>query len=221
MKIKNIVFAVTLLFFSNATKAAGTDIVSKFFSKQKSYSEDLYVSNDFLEFSVFDMSKLGLFVNAKKVDLTPDLAAAAAGTTPLQVTTKAAATPEKEIKEILSEIPKFFYKNLKNQIYHNKVPVTLYAKDAPSFASPIKLYVKLKKISLGQTYVDKKGRKIQPIAIKIYGQLKEKKTDKLLTRFYDSEAIEFAVGAGEAGAAMDAVSNKMMQDLALFMKTMY
>jgi hypothetical protein len=97
----------------------------------------------------------------------------------------------------------------------------LYAKDAPSFASPIKLYVKLKKISLGQTYVDKKGRKIQPIAIKIYGQLKEKKTDKLLTRFYDSEAIEFAVGAGEAGAAMDAVSNKMMQDLALFMKTMY
>jgi hypothetical protein len=167
------------------------------------------------------MSKLGLFVNAKKVDLTPDLAAAAAGTTPLQVTTKAAATPEKEIKEILPEIPKFFYKNLKNQIYHNKVPVTLYAKDAPSFASPIKLYVKLKKISLGQTYVDKKGRKIQPIAIKIYGQLKEKKTDKLLTRFYDSEAIEFAVGAGEAGAAMDAVSNKMMQDLALFMKTMY
>lgn len=221
MKIKKFVLLAALLSFSSVTKASGVDVASKLFSKQKTYSENLYVLNDFLEFSVFDMSKLGLFVNAEKVDLTPELATATASATPSQETARTASTPEKEIKEILTEIPRLFYKNLKTQVYLNKVPVTLYAKDAPAFANPIKLYVKLKKISLGQGYVDKKGRTLQPVAIKIYGQLKEKKTDKLLTRFYDSEAIEFVVGAGEASAAMDALSNKMMQDLALFMKTMY
>lgn len=215
--------AVILILFSQMVLAAGTELPSKYFSKQKTYSEGLYVLNDFLEFSVFDMSKLGLFVNAEKVDLSsvaaPQDAVPAAETLP--VTQRTASESEKEIKAILSEIPKFFYKNLKNQIYRNKVPVTLYAKDSPPFANPLKLYVKLKKISLGQTYVDKKGRTLQPVAVKIYGQLKEKKTDKLLTRFYDTETIEFAVGAGEASAAMNVVSDKMMQDLALYMKSMY
>lgn len=199
---------------------------SRFFAEQKEYTDALYALNDYVEFSVFDMSKLNLFINSKKIELRPQTepddgvkqeTLAQAQTSEPRTESQA----EREIKAIFPDIPKYFYKQLKTGLWKHKVPVTLYATDSPVYARPIRLYVKLKKISLAPSYTGKKGESIQPVGIKIYGQLKEKNGEKLLTRFYDVQTAEFPLGQNAAGEAFDAMAAKMMDNLAAYMKTKY
>jgi hypothetical protein len=220
------IYAMGFLFcaLSASAMAAGVDIESKFFTKQKVYSEDTYAMSDYLEFSVFDMSKLNLFINSKKIELkpqTPEKPITDTRTGAVEEPLVPMSTAEKEIRAILPEIPKSFYKNLKKQLLLSKVPVTLYASHAPAYARPIKLYIKLKKVSLGASHAGRKGEILQPVSIKIYGQLKDKLADKLLTRFYDEESTEYVVESNQAVQAFEALSDKMMTDLVQFLKTKY
>lgn len=222
MKSTAILF-LGLCFLSPAARAGTPEPAAQFFTEQKIYTDAHYVLNDYLEFSVFDMSRMNLLVNSKPVDLrpaqTPETvardAAAVASVPPIE------SRSEREIKSVLADIPKYFYKSLKKQILNSRVPVTLYAADSPAFAKPIQLYVKLKKISLAASETDKKGASIQPIGIKIYGQLKEKTSDKILLRFYDTGTTAFVLGENQAGAAIAAVADDMMGHLADFLKTRY
>jgi hypothetical protein len=201
---------------------------SRFFAEQKEYTETLYALNDYVEFSVFDMSKLNLFINSKKVELRPlaeptaELNAGERQETPAPAPEpRTESQAEREIKAIFPDIPKFFYKQLKAGLWKNKVPVTLYATNSPAYAKPIQLYVKLKKISLAPSYTGKKGESVQPVGIKIYGQLKDKNDGKILMRFYDVQTAEFSLGQNGAGPAFDAMAAKMMDNLAAYMKTKY
>lgn len=220
--MKSTAILFTLCFLSPLARAGAPEPAAQFFTEQKIYTDAPYVLNDYLEFSVFDMSRMNLLVNSKPVDLHP-------AQTPESVVQDAAVAPappiesrsEREIKAVLVDIPKYFYKSLKKQILNSRVPVTLYAADSPAFAKPVKLYIKLKKISLAASETDKKGASIQPIGIKIYGQLKEKASDKILLRFYDTGTTAFVLGENQAGAAIAAVADDMMGHLADFLKTRY
>lgn len=218
MNIRQKIFAAGIGFAAAfvTTAASAQETAPRFFTEQKEYSDAPYVLNDYLEFSVFDMSKLNLFINSQKIDLRPTEPPPGGVAVP-----QTESQAEREIKAILPEIPKFFYKELKARIFKHKVPVTLFATDSPSYARPVKLYVKLKKISLAPGYTDKKGIALQPVGIKIYGQLKEKAGDKVLVRFYDAQTAEFPLGQDQAGAAFNAMAAQMMDNLARYLKTKY
>lgn len=219
---------------TNACVTAGEAVLtpSRFFDKEKSYSEEMYVFNDFLEFSVFDMSKLGLFINSKPVDLadSPAAAASSAMTTAgvgdnaekgsaAHLEGNGGNGAEREIRALLGDIPRYFYTRLRQQLEKNRVPVTLQATNTPPYGKPLALYIKLKKINLLPATTDKKGGNAQPVSLKIYGQIKDKTSDKILLRFYNTAETEFA--AGRAADALGAVADELMGDLAKFLATRY
>lgn len=238
-------FALAFLGFTRTAMATdtSTDLGSRFFTKQVVYSDENYVLNDYLEFSVFDMSKMDFYDGEVKVNLKPvqptslnqpqtkkpsqtDSRYVNIDTVPPAVlepspTPTAPTGREDEVRTLLPEIPKYFYKNLKSAIVSNKVPITLDASNSPSYAKPLKLYIKLKKISLENPKSSKKGVTVQPVTLLIYGQIKDKASEKILTRFYDQETAEFNVGEQNVATAIGAISQKMMLDLAGFLRTKY
>lgn len=205
--------------FASGTKAelVGTEVETKLFSQQKNYHDKLYVLNDYLEFTVFDMSNLKIesFLDKKEKNLKKEMVTEEINQ---ENTINQAKT---EIKEHLKDFPKAFYQNLKKQIYAQKVPLTLCAKQAPDHARPLQLYIKVKSVKVGKSYKDKKGAVLQPFAVKIYGQIKDKEKDTVLTRFYDVASAEYMVGANQITKAIGDVSNEFMKDLSLFLKTKY
>lgn len=187
----------------------GKIVTSKFFDKQMLFNEDLYVLHDVLEFSVFDLSEVEI------VDES--------GSAQVKLSTTTNFSGKTEIENALTDIPKYYYKSLKSEILRKMVPVTLYPKDAPAYAKPLKLAIKLKKIHLKPVRVNDDGNYVQPIQMRIYGQIKDKKTDEVLTRFYDSDSAEFVLGSDPdvLRQLLSDLSHNMMQDFAMFLKSQY
>jgi len=201
----------------NDKNTTGKIVPSKLFDKQMVFVDGLYVQNDVLEFSVFDISEVEIVDDSgsAKIQYT-----SVDGSEKTQV---ANLSGEDEIRRVLPEIPKFYYTSLKKEILRREVPVTLYAKDPPDYAKPIKLAVKLKKIHLKPLKVSDDGNYIQPVEMKIYGQIKDKKSDQILTRFYDSDSAEFVLGSGsdELQKILGELSHGMMTDFVLYLKSRY
>lgn len=198
----------------------GRIVDSKFFDKQMLFNEDMYVLHDVLEFSVFDLSEVEIVDESGSTQVQLSTVDADGKTKDQKVASFSGKT---EIENALSEIPKFYYKSLKAEILRKTVPVTLYPKDAPLYAKPLKLAIKLKKIHLKPVRVNDDGNYVQPLQMRIYGQIKDKKTDQVLTRFYDSDSAEFVLGADAdvLRQALNDLSHNMMQDFALFLKSQY
>lgn len=181
-------------------RAATDGIITKdkYFDALKPYADKDLVLNDYLEFSVFDLSEIKF----------------------LDETIHKTSSGQTEIKEILPEVPKYFYRALKREILRQKVPVTLFPTDSPAHAKPIQLYVKIKLIHLKAT-VTEKDVLFQPVLLRIYGELKDKKTGLTLTKFYDSAQSKFVLGAKKADVVFQNMSQELMMDLAGFLRTKY
>ena len=244
--MKKIIFYGFILLLALPAFAAKNPIKeapSKYFTKEKVFTTDTFALNDYLEFSVFDMSKLVVTIAGQSISVQTLLAKPAEPTpVPVQATDKKgktrAASPKpavalspppiplsplaQDFARILPDLPKAFYKNLKRALAEVRVPITLYAASAPSYAKPIKLYVKLLTIDVPPVTTNKKGVRLQDVTFKIYGQLKDQKSDKVLLRFYDSAAAQYAADvSGALNEAVESMAGKTMQDLAQYLKSRY
>lgn len=205
----------------------GALVQSSFFDKQKIYTDELYVLKDFLEFSVFDLAEMEVFdQSGTKKYVDPQTEPVATGQKPVLTepgpqTLESGLSAEAEIRKILPESPKFFFKALKSALSRQAVPVTVYATEAPDYANPIKLYVKIKKIHLHPVEIDREGNYNQPLEIRIYGQIKDKRSGKILTRYYDSARGTFTLKKNQAAQAFELAANDLMAALASFLKTRY
>lgn len=195
------------------TRALGEGAVvqSGFFDKQKIYTDERYVLKDFLEFSVFDLAEMEVIDQSGTKKYAP--------TEP--PTQEPGLSAETEIRKILPEAPALFFKALKVAISSNQVPVTVYATEEPTFANPLKLYIKIKKIHLYPVEIDKKGGYNLPMEIRIYGQIKDKRSGKVLTRYYDSSRTSFVLKRNQATQAFEMAADDLMRGLAQFLKTRY
>jgi hypothetical protein len=206
--------AIFLLALAPEAIAAVTDGIitkDKYFDALKPYVEKDFVLNDYLEFSVFDLSEIKFLDEAGDANLQGVYSET-------QIHKKMSG--QTEIKEILPEVPKYFYRALKKEILKQKVPVTLFPTDSPADTKPIQLYVKIKLIHLKATITEKDAVS-QPVLMRVYGELKEKKTGLTLAKFYDSTQSRFILGTEGAKIAFQDMSQELMTDLAGFLRTKY
>lgn len=212
-------FLIGFLVLSFSVQASEKVVESKYFDKQKIYTDKLYVLNDILVFSIFDISEVEIQDESGSAEIKLT-SVESEGKPVAQV---ASLSGKKEIERVLPEIPKFYYKSLRQKILEYDVPMTLYSKNPPAYARPIKLSIKLKKIHLLPVKVNEDGNYVQPVEMKIYGQLKDEKKDEILTRFYDSAHSEFLLGLGpdSLSKSLNDVSTEMMKDLSLFLRTKF
>lgn len=207
-------------FFSFSAHAVSGNVDSKYFEKQKLYTEELYVLKDYLEFSVFDMSQMKL-IDDSDISKGQETIVLKEGQTPQTENTSEILNSKEEVTSFLKEIPKSFFRSLQSHIVKQKVPVTVYASQAPEYANPLKLYIKIKRIHLASAKQDQNGQWVQPIFLHIYGQIKDKKSGKILMRYYDSQSSEFLLGKDQVKSTFEFLADNLMRDLALFLQTKY
>ena len=211
---------VFCLFFGESTiLAAESELITKnkYFDAVKLYPEKDFALNDTLEFAVFDLSEITIINDAKPIPLSEGNESEIKKTESPDSNIDAYA----EVDATLKELPKYFYMALNQSLLQNKVPVVLYPSESPDYASPLSLYIKIKRIHLKPVEVMGQGGYQQVVALRIYGQLKNKKTDAVLIKFYDSEIASFLLGQNAAAAAMQSISEKLMRDFALFLQSKY
>jgi hypothetical protein len=222
-----VVLIFTILCIS-ATSAKAVDRNDAFFDAVKVYSEKVLVLNDFIEFSEFDMSEIKFENDTAPLLQDPNIVTPSmpvpSGQGVLAQQPQAggiAFDALGEVRSVLDKLPQDFYAGLKREIYRNKLPVTLYPKDAPSFAKPLKFYVKIKKIHILPYVIQKNGDYQQPVELRIYAQLTDKATDQVILKYYDAETAMFTLGKNQAGDAFAGAAQKMMRDFVVYLKTRY
>ncbi len=202
MKHICLILFLFIVFAPMPALAAKDKIVkNKYFDALKKYPKQNYVLKDTLEFSVFDMSDTSIVNDSPKI------------------TEKLNAKDEVNAK--MNDLAKHFYLGLKNEIQRQRVPVTLYPSASPSYASPLKLFIKVKRIHLKPHIKTEAGLYEQPIELRIFGQIKNKKTDAVLVKFYDSSSQRFTLGKNQADKALKKIAFNLMKDLAGFLRTKY
>lgn len=204
------------------------------FDAFKTYVERDYVLNDTIEFALFDMSELKFINDSSDINLktnfddelsNPTSPSKDSDTT--NQTNDATITDPRKISALnvtkaeLQDLPSMFYRSLKTAIIENKVPVTLYSAESPSYSKPLRLFVKLKHIHLKSHQQQKDGSSLQPVSLRIYGQIKDKTEDATIMKFYDSFESSFVLDSANAKAAFEQISAGLMNDLALYLKTKY
>ena len=192
--MKSVFFAAIVFLFALAplgVKAEENPSKADFFEASKVYQDKDYALNDVIEFSIFDMSEVKFLNESDKDSL-------------------------QKTKDSLMKLPKLFYQNLKNEILTEQVPVTLYPSDAPEHTKPLKLSIKVKTLHLKPA----ENPSEQSISLRIFGQIEDKKTDEDLFKFYDSGTEVFSP-SGDINAAFAKISDKIMKNLALFLKSKY
>lgn len=211
-------FFTIILFFIFTTKIAHAQAPIDFFTLSKIYTDDLYVLFDYLEFSVFDMSRTEVSVENNNISLLKTSPANMSVMPPLP----ADSPLIEEVKKSISLLPKSFYKTLKFYIGIEKIPVTLCSMNPPAFARPLKLYVKLKSVTIFEKRINAKGKSTRDVSLKIYGQIKDPTEDRVLVRFYDIQDEVWLESEGESlQQVMDRASGKLMADFGKFLKTKY
>ena len=236
--MKELLLILALLLCAVPVEAAegGAPGVS-FFDKQKNYTDELYVLKDYLEFAVFDMSQMEVIDRSGTKKYVPPVVVEDKKTAPkgpkgvlaLPTETLSEVAPEDsrtisaetEVRNNLAEVPKFFFQSLRRLMLSQNVPITVCSKDAPDYANPIKLYIKIKKITLYPVEINKKGDYNQSILLLIYGQLKDKRTGKILTRYYDSARTSFVLTKNQVAPAFASLAEDLMGGLVQFLSTRY
>lgn len=192
-----------LLWTQMSLAATQSEYNTEFFEAAKIYTQKDYALNDALEFSIFDMSEIKILNDAKEIKTDKVVSGLA------------------EVNSILEKLPRIFYRKLKKEILTNKVPVKLYAAEAPSYSKALELQIKIKTIYLKETLTHVSGSHLQPITMRIFGQITDKATNEVLIKFYDFDSAEFLLGKEEAKKTFDKMAGKMMKNLALFLRAQY
>ncbi|OVE82754.1 hypothetical protein BVY03_00180, partial [bacterium K02(2017)] len=204
LKIFTIFFLVLIALPAIAKKKKNSppsNPTSEFDAAQIKSDRD-YVLNDTIEFALFDISELKLINQSKKIKLN-----------------KKVIDPVEIIKENIKTLPNFFYKELEQQLLAQTVPITLYPENSPSYAKPLKLFIKIKQIQLKPLKLSQDGvHYSQPIKMRIYGQISDKKSDDVLIKFYDSASAEFTIGKNNTKKAFKSLSNSFMADLSHYLR---
>ncbi|MCP5464075.1 MAG: hypothetical protein H7A33_03525 [Deltaproteobacteria bacterium] len=207
----NFLFVFCLLFGFAAHANLNTKF-ERYFDAAKLINDIDLTLNDSVEFAVFDLSEVKIIDDSSKSLIQTE--------DQNKDTDSNKLSSVSEIKKDLGKLPQFFYKALKEQILAQDVPVTLYPSKGPGFTKPLKFFVKIKRIHL-KTPKIKGSKVIQPFSMRIYGQLKEAKSGKMIIKFYDSGESDFILGNNQASQALDALSQNLMKDLARYLKTVY
>jgi hypothetical protein len=185
---------------------------SKHFDALKVYFDKDYALNDTIEFAVFDMSDTKIINDSPRIT---------SNSKPGQESQDNSLSAQEELQASLDSLPKYFYQSLKKYILTNQVPVTLFPSKSPDYALPLKLYIKVKRIHLKPFTRNSQGNYGQPIEMRIYGQIKDKKTGKTLLKFYDAATSHFMLGKKQAPRALSSITRQLMHDLSLYLKTKY
>lgn len=195
-----------LLCFSTVGHAASDQ--AGFFDAVKMGADREYVFNDVIEFSLFDMSEIKFINDSKEVVVTRE-------------GQRKKIKALDEAQSVLLELPRQFYKSLKGHILAGEVPVTLYPANSPAYAKPLELFVKIKRIHLKPHHALDENSYVQPVSMRIFGQIKDKKSGEILIKFYDVHEASFQLGKNAATGAFDELANRLMHDLAAYLKTKY
>jgi hypothetical protein len=207
-QLKSVLIFLVILLSSFATFANEDVFKSPYFDAAKVYQSKDLVLNDTLEFIEFDISDVQ-FVNASKDIL------------------QAGSNSKKKISALdestgnLGKLPKIFYQSLKKQIHLQEAPLTLYSNNSPGYANPLQLKIKIKSIHLDAHSQDELGQYQQPIRIRIFGELIDKKSKTTLVKFYDSAKTNFVLGNNNAAKTYENLSQTMMEHLALYLRAQY
>lgn len=241
MNSKNlfIMILASLILVSQHSSAAKEEIP---FDAIKTYTDRDFVLNDTLEFSLFDMSELKFINDSSEIKLatnfedldsiSPDnldeAKSPTSNTSPVEANNSnpsmdsgSKVSALNVARQELGDLPKMFYRSLRSAILSQKVPLTLYASESPSYSKPLKLFVKVKHIHLKPHVAQKDGTNLQPVAVRIYGQIKDKTEDTTLVKFYDTAEATFILDGANARTAFEQIANEMMTDLATFLRTKY
>ena len=224
---------IGILFVFSAARAEEPRLVkNKFFEVMKVYSDHDFVLNDAIEFALFDLSQAQFIDDTSSAtsstpqDATTDLDSkdiiqgstnTVSADTTVNAKDSAAMT---EIHSLLENMPKIFFRKLKKQINTQQVPVTLYSPKSPTYSKPLQFYVKIKRIHLKPTEPGKQGL-MQPISLRIYGELHDKKSGDTLFKFYDSTETSYNLQNKQAELAINSMADSLMSDFASFLKTKY
>lgn len=224
-----------LILFSTSRVFAVEKIDNTYFRNQKILSETPYIYHDFIEFTVFDMSDLKLIYTKgsekKSVPMTVVTEKVKKQLADKKVKEKLISDLSKIGKNYLykpedlqvqfKNAPKYFYKSLKQKIFDNKVPVTLVPKTSPSYANPIELYIKIKKVEIMPVVMSKNGNKEQTLKLSISGKLTEKVSFKSLTEFQDELLFTVKESKNNKEEFFPIVADHFMNRLTKFLRTKY
>lgn len=232
---------VLVFFIFLSLPAFAEEISQNYFDKQKNYTDELYIFKDHIKFSVFDMSDMKLIDNSgtAKKSQPKDLKSENVDSKDKIVILKedgqnetlispsgkiiplASLNAAQEVQDQIKEIPKYFFKALRQELYRQQVPLIAYSSVAPDYANPIKLYIKVKEIDLHSVVQKSSGEFVQPITMRVYGQIKDNQSGKIFMRYYDSAQSQFILGQSGSGSALKKMAREMMQNLTLFLRTRY
>lgn len=183
---------------------------NKHFDAIKLYADRDFVLNDTIEFSLFDMSELKFVNDSKSINAEVENQEKEQSISALE-----------ESKAVLEKLPSHFYRALKNSISTYRVPVTLHASESPAFAKPLQLYIKIKHIHLKPHQRQEDGTLKQPIELRVYGQIKDKKSGETLVKYYDSSSSKFLLASNQATKAYESMADNLMRNLAQYLRTKY
>lgn len=218
--------------FAQETQDKGVITKSKFLEALKVYSKRDLVLNDTIEFALFDMSAISFIDDTSPTETpTTDTTETASDldskdniphedSAAVPVDTQKDTGAIGEIKALLEKMPKQFFSNLKTQVVAQSVPISVHSPHSPSYSKPLQYYVKIKRIHLKPTRPGKEGN-IQPISMRIFGEVHDKKSGEVLYKYYDSAETSYVAGSHQAEAALDLLASQLMKDFSLFLKTMY
>lgn len=187
--------SITLLTALISITAQAKPQLERYFDKARLLTEKDFVFYDTIQFSLFDMSKIQL-IQASQTS----------------------AEDANKIKSELTELPQIFYHSLKKQIYANEVPVTLTNKPY-SYAKPLTLAVKIKEIHFKDP--ESSSSNHQDVTLKIFYELKNKTTDKVLLQTYDSATASYLKDTESSKIAFENIAIELMGDFTEYLHSLY
>ncbi|MFH1356565.1 MAG: hypothetical protein ABII18_05465 [bacterium] len=212
-RLVTLFFLLSLVFLHTTALAKEPKVAkNKYFDAIKVYFDKDHALNDTIEFAVFDMSDTKIINDSPRI---------ATNEKPDDENQNSSLSAQEEIQASLDTLPKYFYQSLKQYILANNVPVTLFPSKSPEYALPLKLYIKVKRIHLKPFTRNAQGQYGQPVEMRIYGQIKDEKTGKTLIKYYDAATSHFVLGNKQAPKALASITQLLMSDLALYLKTKY
>lgn len=191
--MKNLIISTVLALSFISIHAQAATNLERYFDKARLLTNKDFVFYDSVQFSLFDMSEINLI---KPTGFTGE--------------------QEKQTKDILKKLPQVFYQNLKAQIYSNEVPVELSNKPQ-SYSNPLTLSVKIKEVHLKESGNSNQ----QDVSIKVFFELKDKKTDKVLLQIYDSATSSYLPQTETIQVAFQNMGVELMGDFTEYLHSLY
>lgn len=220
MKILLLLFPV-FLFVSLGTRNVDAAPAGGFFDLLTVVNERDVALNDTVEFPSLDVETMEVINDAVQIDalVIPQPPQEA----PAQKTKKATPAPQPHAVDAAAfqDLSRYFYLGLKQHLVGQQVPLTLVATKLPSYAKPLTLFVKVKKVHFKAYQPDKKGYAFLPVTVEIEGEVRDKSNDDVLFRFSDTAETALPTENTQPQDVLNQAASLLMKDLALYLKTLF